>query len=143
MNPFPPTTKTRWMLVDDNRDILFMQSMMLEDLTSMTIECYTSPLEALAAFQASPESYELVITDFEMPGMDGVELCRQLRALSPGQKVILATGSGFFTEAAAARAGFSALLDKPFPLPALKAALTKALGVCAKKGNFFAGLVAA
>jgi len=57
--------------------------------------CYTTG-EALAAFAESPAAYELVITDFEMPGMDGVELCRQLRAISPDQKIILATGSGFF-----------------------------------------------
>ena len=141
MNPFLATNQTRWMLVDDNENILLMLSAVLENLTGASIECYTTPKEALAAFQSSPESYELVITDFEMPGMDGVELCRRFRALSPAQKIILATGSGFFTEAAACHAGFSALLDKPFPLPALKAALAKTLGLGAEK--YTAELVAA
>jgi CheY-like chemotaxis protein len=141
MNPFPLNTQTRWMLVDDNENILLLLSATLENLTGAAIECYTTPKEALAAFAESPESYELVITDFEMPGMDGVELCRQLRALSPGQKIILATGSGFFTEAAARHAGFSALLDKPFPLPLLRAALEKTLGSRVEK--FPTALVAA
>ena len=143
MNPFLFNTETRWMLVDDNENILVLLSAILENLTGATIECYTTPAEALAAFAKSPAAYELVITDFEMPGMDGVELCHRLRVLSPNQKVILATGSGFFTEAAACRAGFSALLDKPFPLPLLQAALAKTFGTRTEKEIYSANLVAA
>jgi CheY-like chemotaxis protein len=125
MNPFNADSATRWMLVDDNEDILLMLSAVLANLTNAEIECYNTPQSALAAFIRSPESYGLVITDFEMPDMDGVALCRRLLALNPSQKVILATGSGFFTEAAARHAGFSALLNKPFPLADLKAALAE------------------
>src|ERR1700677_1418926 len=107
MNSFQASTaETRWMLVDDNQEILVWLSAMLGNLTVAAIECFNTPQAALAAFRAAPGKYELVITDFEMPGMDGVELCRRLRAISPEQKVFLATGSGFFTAAAARRAGF-------------------------------------
>ena len=125
MNSFNHLTGTRWMLVDDNEDILRVMSAVLENLTRAEIECYNSPPSARAAFIQSPDSYELVITDFEMPGMDGVELCRRLHAVNPEQKIFLATGSGFFTDAAARHAGFSALLNKPFPLTVLKAALAE------------------
>ena len=116
----------RWMLVDDNTEILMMLSALVENFTAATIECYNSPQSALAAFAAAPDGYELVITDFEMPGMDGAELCRQLRTLSPGQKVFLATGSGFLSEVAASHHGFSALLNKPFPLVVLQEKLAAA-----------------
>jgi CheY-like chemotaxis protein len=125
MNTFHASTETRWMLVDDNQEILNMLSAMLKNLTNAAVECFTTPAAALEAFQAAPGGYELVITDFEMPGMDGVELCRRLREISPEQKVFLATGSGFFTAAAARHAGFCALLTKPFPLSALKSALSE------------------
>ena len=125
MHSFANLTGRRWMLVDDDEDILLMLSAALENLTSAAIERYNSPQSALAAFIQSPDSYELVITDFEMPGMDGVELCRRLHSLAPSQKVFLATGSGGFTEAAARHAGFSALLNKPFPLTGLKATLAE------------------
>ncbi len=125
MNSETKHTGRRWMLVDDNEDILLMMSAMLENFTSAEIECCNSPQSALAAFIRSPDGYELVITDFEMPGMDGVELCRRLHSISPAQKIFLATGSGFFTEAAARHAGFSALLNKPFPMSTLKAALAE------------------
>src|SRR5580704_12416362 len=99
MNPtFSLNDDRRWMLVDDNLEILTMLSALVENFTTATIECHDSPQSALAAFAAAPDSYELAITDFEMPGMDGVELCRRLRAVSPAQKVFLATGSGFFSE---------------------------------------------
>jgi len=120
---FSSNQTRRWMLVDDNKDILMMLSAMLEHHTAAAIECHNSPQSALAAFAAEPCAYEVVITDFEMPGMDGVELCRQLLAHSPAQKIILATGSGYFSESATQHAGFAALLNKPFPLTSLQRAL--------------------
>jgi len=125
-HPLAPTSNQRWLLVDDNAAILSLLSTLVENLTAAAVECYRSPLAALAAFAAAPEKYELVIADFEMPGMDGVELCRRMRAVSPGQKIILATGSGFFTRAAARHAGFCGLLNKPFPIATLQATLAEA-----------------
>jgi CheY-like chemotaxis protein len=113
----------RWMLVDDNTETLIMLSILVENFTTATIECYDSPRSALAAFAATPHSYELVITDFEMPEMNGAELCRQIRSLARAQKIFLATGSGFFSELAASQYGFAALLNKPFPLSVLRGKL--------------------
>ena len=112
------------MLVDDSEEILLMLSALLEHLTGATFECHTSPQSALDAFAAAPDAYELVFTDYEMPGMNGTELCRRLLALSPDQKIILTTGSGYFSESAARAAGFSGLLGKPYPMSALQAVLT-------------------
>lgn len=116
------------MLVDDNAQILTVLSAFARHFTDATIECHVSPKEALMAYAAAPESYELVITDFEMPGMDGVELCRRLHSVSAVQKVILTTGSGCFSDAAARHYGFSALLTKPVPLVALSDVI-EALGL--------------
>ena len=118
-----PTGTRRWMLVDDNADILLMLSAVLEHFTDASIECHDSPQSALAAFASAPDCYEVVFTDFEMPGMNGFELCRRLRSMVPEQKVFLATGSGHFTEAGARNAGFLALLEKPFAIEAMRKAL--------------------
>jgi CheY-like chemotaxis protein len=130
MNSNPNATgagkAARWMVVDDNRDILELLRAMLEQFHGGTVECFHSPQAALAAFAAAPDAYEVVITDFEMPGMDGLELCRRMRALAARLKIFLATGSGFFTEAAARHAGFCGLLNKPFPFGALQTALANA-----------------
>ena len=113
----------RWMLVDDTEDILLMLSALLEHLTGATFECHSSPESALNAFAAAPDAYELVFTDYDMPGMNGTELCRRMLALSPNQKIVLTTGSGYFSEFAARAAGFSAMLGKPYPISALQAVL--------------------
>ena len=104
MKPTLAPTKTHWMIVDDNADILRMMSAVLKRVTGAVVEIFDSPRAALTAFDSAPEKYALVITDFQMPEMDGVELCRRMRAQVPAQKIFLATGSGFFTEAAARRA---------------------------------------
>ncbi len=123
---FTRTENTRWMIVDDNADMLAMLASLMEKLTRAEIECYSSPESALAAFAAAPGKYELVITDFDMPDMDGMELCRRLREISPAQEIFLATGSDAFTEETAWHAGFNALLNKPFPLATLRDALAAA-----------------
>ena len=123
---FTTTENKHWMLVDDNADVLSLIAELVELLTDAKVECFNSPQAALAAFADAPEKYEVVITDFEMPGMDGVELCRRLLALAPAQKIILATGSGFFTKAAAQHAGFSGLLNKPFLIETLRGTLAEA-----------------
>jgi CheY-like chemotaxis protein len=119
-------TSRRWLLVDDNPTFLMMLAAVAENFTQGPIECHGCPESALAAFIAAPQQYEVVITDYEMPGINGVELCRRLRALSPGQKIILATGSGYFSDCAAENLGFDALLHKPFPICSLQEALVRA-----------------
>ena len=127
MNTFVTMTEnTRWMIVDDDEQILLLLAAVLKHMTNAEVECYSSPAAALTAFHATPGKYELVITDFDMPEMDGVELCRRMRAIAPDQEIFLATGSGFFTAEAAYQAGFAALLNKPFPVLALHAALAGA-----------------
>ncbi|MBI5634187.1 MAG: response regulator [Nitrospirae bacterium] len=37
--------------------------------------------------------YDLVIIDMSMPGMGGIEVCRELRKLKPDQKIMIATGN--------------------------------------------------
>ncbi len=130
MNTIPcPTgaaTQTRWMVVDDNKDLLLMMKMILEKVHGRDVECFDSPQAALQAFATAPEEYEVVITDFEMPEINGVELCQRLRTMARSVKVFLATGSGFFTEAGAASAGFLGLLNKPFRLETLHTVLAHA-----------------
>ena len=123
---FSANESPRWMLVDDNAEVLKLLAAVLKNYTTAIIECHNSPYSALGAFAAAPDKYELVITDLEMPGMNGVELCRRLHGISARHPVFLATGSGHFNESAARRAGFSALLNKPFPSDALHEALASA-----------------
>ncbi len=116
----------RWMIVDDNADLLALMQAMLAQIYDGSVDCFSSPADALAAFADKPDQYEVVITDYEMPGMDGIQLGRRLHERARDLKIFLATGSGFFTTATAARAGFLGLLNKPFHLEELRAMLAGA-----------------
>jgi DNA-binding NtrC family response regulator len=75
----------------------------------------TRSQEALATFQAAPQSFAALITDYTMPGCSGIALaaaCRHVRADLP---VILCTGESPSVYAALAAAhGIDAVLPKPF-----------------------------
>ena len=119
-------TRPRIMVVDDNSDLLNVVREMFIRITHASVECFPSPIEALASFQAAAWKYAFVVTDFEMPGMTGAELCRHLREISPGLKVLLATGSGIASHSAAAAMGFCGLLRKPFMIRDVEKALADA-----------------
>ena len=136
----------RWMIVDDNEDILSLMRAIAERLGAVAIECFNSPKAALAAFRAAPGKFSVVITDLEMPGMSGIELCRELRKFSPAQKILLTTGSEILTGREAVERGFCGMLRKPFPFASLQRALSAA-GVVKTadengRGNFAALMTA-
>lgn len=67
------------------------------------------------------QTYDIVISDVKMPGMDGFELLQWLRAHRPQTRVLMMTAFGSPTDRAEAlRGGVIAYLEKPFDLRALK-----------------------
>jgi two-component system cell cycle sensor histidine kinase/response regulator CckA len=119
-------SRPRWMIVDDNKDILSLMCGIVAKFVDADVQCFHSPHAALATFAAAPEAVDFVITDLEMPGMSGIELGERLRKLSPSLKVLLSTGSEIITDGEAAQKGFCGLLRKPFPFAALRSALVAA-----------------
>jgi len=82
--------------------------------------------EALTAF--ADGGADAVITDQRMPGVDGLELMRRLKAERPGLPVILVTAHGDVKSAVEAmRAGAFDYVQKPFDNDTLRAALRRAL----------------
>ena len=75
-------------IIDDEADLVNLFSEALK-LSNFKVHGYTNPLEALNYIEKNPEEYELVISDFIMPVMDGNELCTKLININPNLKVIL------------------------------------------------------
>ncbi|OGG44704.1 MAG: hypothetical protein A3F84_28790 [Candidatus Handelsmanbacteria bacterium RIFCSPLOWO2_12_FULL_64_10] len=72
------------------------------------------------------EAVDIVITDFRMPGMDGFEVLREARRISPGTEVIVITAYGDIESAVRAmREGAFDFFTKPFEMQALHAALRR------------------
>ena len=53
---------------------------------------YTDPVDALAAIRAEPSAYRLVVSDYSMPSMSGVDLARAIRATRADLPVVITTG---------------------------------------------------
>ncbi|MFU8857902.1 MAG: sigma-54-dependent transcriptional regulator [Deferrisomatales bacterium] len=84
--------------------------------------------DALAALAKT--RFDLVVTDIKMPGMDGMDLLRRVRAAAPDTQVIMITAFGTIEMAVEAmKAGAFEYITKPFNRDELKLAVAKALRV--------------
>ncbi|GAI59753.1 unnamed protein product, partial [marine sediment metagenome] len=81
----------RVLFVDDEDTIARMEKQMLERL-GYDVTARTSSIEALEAFRASPDKFDLVITDMTMPNMTGVQLAQKLLEIRPDMPIIICTG---------------------------------------------------
>jgi two-component system NtrC family sensor kinase len=84
--------------------------------------------EALAIYAASVDPIHAVLTDIMMPVVDGVALCRALKKIDPGVRVIASTGGGERSRAAELETlNVRRILEKPFSTGALLSMLREAL----------------
>lgn len=121
-----PSGKKSILFVDDEEALLRLGTLFLEKL-GFTVTACSSGEQALNEFRKSPESFHLCLTDFSMPGMDGIELARKLYEEKPEMPVVLSTGFGQEGMTSSEVPKSCTILHKPFTLPELKAALEGAL----------------
>jgi PAS domain S-box-containing protein len=108
-----PGGNEKILLVDDEEQIVDMLQQMLLAL-GYQVTARTSSIEALEAFKAQPERFDLVITDQSMPNMSGAELARMLLQIRKEIPIILCTGfSEVVTEAQAKAIGIREYIMKP------------------------------
>ena len=119
--PAPDSTPTRKvhgqgrhvMYVDDDQALVFLVRRVLTR-KGFVVTTFTDPLEARAALQTNAGNYDLLVTDYNMPGYSGLDLLREARFIRPDLPVALA--SGYVTpelERNAIAEGASALIYKP------------------------------
>jgi two-component system, NtrC family, response regulator AtoC len=92
-----------------------------------TVQAVDSGSEAIEASRAG--DFRVVISDYRLPGQDGVQVLRGIKTRSPQTHLILITGYGKpHLERLARDLGAFDFFDKPFKLVALKQAVDRALG---------------
>ncbi len=122
-----PTGHGRVLVVDDEKFIVDMVQEMLETLGYETVARYGS-VDALEAFRARPESFDLVVTDLTMPHMTGVDLAKAIFMTRPNIPIILCTGfSETVDENKIKQLGIKELLLKPVSMRDLAVAVNKIL----------------
>lgn len=112
----------RILVVDNERDTADMQAMLLEMLGQKVQRAYDGRTAVALARRFRPD---LVLLDLDMPGMDGVDVARELRAsgMFARTRIIAHTGSVSEYTAALRMAGFDGFLTKPAGIAALVALL--------------------
>jgi CheY-like chemotaxis protein len=111
------------LVVEDNRDVGTFSTQTLQELGYST-RWVGNAEEALAQLAENPQAYDVVFSDVVMPGMNGVELGREIRRLHPGLPVVLTSGYSHVL-AREGTHGFE-LLQKPYSVEALSRALRNA-----------------
>jgi len=107
------------LLVDDEKAVIDMEENILKRLGYMVTARFSS-LDALEAFRAHPDKFDLVITDMGMPNMAGDRFAAELIKIRPDIPVLLCTGfSDTMSEEKAASIGIKGFLLKPIILKTL------------------------
>ena len=106
--------------VDDDEAQVFLVKRMLERW-GYRVSAYLEQREALDALLADAPHFDLVLTDFNMPGMSGLEVARAIRDVRPDLPVVVL--SGYITDdlrAQAAAVGVRELIAKPHEVEELR-----------------------
>jgi DNA-binding NtrC family response regulator len=115
--------KRRVLIIEDDaqmRDMLAV-SLRRRDFEATCCESATTGLETLSA-----SKFDVVVTDINMRGMDGIEFCRRVASSHPDLPVIVITAFGSMDSAIAAlRAGAVDFIPKPFELETLATAIER------------------
>ena len=116
------------LVVDDDRGVRVLVKNILSSL-QFDVLTANDGLEALTVLNESHHVLKCVITDLEMPNMDGVALARSIREQWPNLGLIAM--SGFFQQEVVTELreiGVHSLLEKPFTVKILKSAVSSLMG---------------
>ena len=99
------------LVVDDNKDTVDILTRLLLRRGMTVLRAYTGS-ECLETVRSHP--VDVILLDVMMPGMDGLEVCGELKRLSPALPIILVTAKDDMTTRAAGMAlGVSEFVVKP------------------------------
>jgi excisionase family DNA binding protein len=120
-------SRSRVLLVDDEESIRKLLSRMLE--SAYDVEVAADGETAMRLLRAPEAHYDLLISDLNMPGIDGLMLIREAQRIDPTLPAIVITGYSSESSAIAAlNLGVAGYLTKPFGTSQVLAAAAKALG---------------
>ena len=111
--PDPQAPQQHVMYVDDDQALVFLVQRLLKR-RGYRVSGFTDPHMATQALRATPQEFDLLVTDYNMPGYSGIDLVHEALTIQPQLPIALA--SGYITaeiEQAALAAGARALVHKP------------------------------
>lgn len=124
----PPRASRHILYVDDDASLLFLVKRLLER-HGFRVSAFSNQMSALDALRADAAGCDLVLTDYNMPGLSGLDVAREVRSIRADLPVVVASGfidDGLRSQAAAA--GVRDLLFKPAAVEDFCSAIQALLG---------------
>ena len=120
------------MVVDDEEELAHLFMELLKGSGFDTVS-FTDPLLALKHFQEGPQKYSLIITDFKMPYLNGIDLAKEIRNYNSSTKILLIAGSlddEYFVSDVVRETAISEVMQKPVKLKELR---TRIVNLCSNR----------
>jgi CheY-like chemotaxis protein len=108
-------TYKRVLIADDAEGVRTLLKRVYETLIpGYRVVVASDAAEALDQLSQGP--FELLVTDYHMPGQNGLELAGRVRQLSPATRIVLMSGNGVLKDGPGENWDIDAYLEKPFTL---------------------------
>jgi len=125
----------RVIIVDDSRAVIATAQLALDEIISSGViefKSYLNPAELLAALQSGAENFDLLISDVNMPEMNGLDLARAIKSddrYKTKPIIILTTESSDQMKMAGKEIGVTGWMVKPFSDEKMVKSIKMVLGV--------------
>lgn len=121
---FEPISRKKKVLVVDDEPLVCEAIGMMLDFDGFVVVAARNGEEALAMFDR--DVFDLVVTDYTMPGMKGDELAREIKARVPGQPIIMITAhADLLRTSAIPLTGVDQVVSKPFQFEDIRQAIQR------------------
>jgi CheY-like chemotaxis protein len=120
------TARAARILIVDDEQVLVMVGM--RHLTALGHQPVgeTDPFAALERFRQSPDAFDLIVTDYSMPLLNGLRLARAIHEIRPAVPIVMVTG---YTEVARAESREMEHIARLIPKPVTRQQLDDAIGL--------------
>jgi two-component system cell cycle sensor histidine kinase/response regulator CckA len=114
----PPADQAHILYLDDDDTLVFLVRRLLER-RGYRVTAFTDQQQAVKAVREAPQDFHLLLTDYNMPGMSGLDVARAVLTINPHLPVAVA--SGYITDELQAEAKAAGVREVVFKTDAVEA----------------------
>ena len=113
-----PADQPHILYLDDDDTLVFLVRRLLER-RGYRVTSFTDQQQAIKAVREQPQAFHLLLTDYNMPGMSGLDVARAALAINP--QLPVAVASGYITDELQAEAKVAGVREVVFKTDAVEA----------------------
>jgi DNA-binding NtrC family response regulator len=114
------TNKTQFLsVVDDELDLMSLFKDALSQIEDTNVIGFNDSMQALEHFKLNQSNYGLILSDFRMPNIDGMELLKKVKTINPSVKTVLISAFEVNEKEFEQSNCVDAFLQKPISVPDL------------------------